>query len=321
MSKATDCETIRRVSDEHDELMHYTSAAGLAGILSSQSLWASHTSFMNDEQELKLFFDKRLPQIIHEEYSQVGKSVIPEDIEYVASTLAKIIGQSTLKINQTYLFSLCAPHSHSIRKNGLLSQWRGYGTDGGYAIIFDGRRIEELLKKEFDTYDYQYGAFSDVYYFDASHPNPIPPEIKQAEETLRQRISKFIAAPSQSVMEPSYNATTILSCLYKHSGFSEEREVRIIAIPTHSSVRADGGPGQKPKKTPKAFVRDGTLVPYVELLSSQECCPEHERLPMKRIIVGPHRDKMRRKEAVEIMLRELDISVEVEISEIPYIGR
>lgn len=197
MSRAVDSETIKDVSVEYPELMHYTNAAGLNGILSSQSIWATHASSLNDDEELKLFFNQRLPQIIHEVYeiySRSRQSAIPPKIETFASEFAKDLGRLALDFNQTYLFSLCAPALKSIRRNGLLSQWRGYGTDGGYAIIFDTRLFKKLIKKESDAYHYQYMVFADVYYFDESHPSPIPPEIRQAEDQVRQWISECIGA-------------------------------------------------------------------------------------------------------------------------------
>ncbi len=36
--------------EEHKELMHCTNASGLYGIISSKTLWASHTSLMNDTE-------------------------------------------------------------------------------------------------------------------------------------------------------------------------------------------------------------------------------------------------------------------------------
>jgi hypothetical protein len=40
-----------------------------------------------------------------------------------------------------------------VNQNGLLSQWRGYG-DGGFAIVFDTRGIEELLDIESRQFNY-----------------------------------------------------------------------------------------------------------------------------------------------------------------------
>ena len=60
------------VEEEYPELFHYTSAAGLTGILCTQSLWASHASFQNDPEEITLFFDRRLATIIEEELTAIA---------------------------------------------------------------------------------------------------------------------------------------------------------------------------------------------------------------------------------------------------------
>jgi hypothetical protein len=39
---------------EHPELHHYTTAQGLAGILASNTIWATHFSDLNDSSEVKL---------------------------------------------------------------------------------------------------------------------------------------------------------------------------------------------------------------------------------------------------------------------------
>jgi hypothetical protein len=44
------------VQDFYQELFHYTSAAGLVGIIESQRLRATHAGFLNDASEIKVFF-------------------------------------------------------------------------------------------------------------------------------------------------------------------------------------------------------------------------------------------------------------------------
>ena len=56
----------KTVEEQYPELLHYTTAAGLNGILRSGSLWASHASFLNDAEEITHFFDVRFHHIVYE---------------------------------------------------------------------------------------------------------------------------------------------------------------------------------------------------------------------------------------------------------------
>lgn len=67
-----------KISDTHEELFHYTTAAGLSGIIESKSLRATHASFMNDEEEIVGFYDCILPKILH-----------PVFLKYAEDALAK----------------------------------------------------------------------------------------------------------------------------------------------------------------------------------------------------------------------------------------
>ena len=66
-----------------------------------------------------------------------------------------------------------------------------------------------------------------------------------------------------------------------------------------------------------AFSRNGIVVPCIHLFEDQKL----ETLPIRRIIVGPHLDKVQRKEAVEILLQNHGFETEVSVSAIPFRGR
>ena len=53
-----------KLHENHEELMHYTNALGLQGIVTSKVLWASHASFLNDPEEVVGFFSRVFPQIL-----------------------------------------------------------------------------------------------------------------------------------------------------------------------------------------------------------------------------------------------------------------
>src|SRR5437660_12037085 len=78
---------------------------------------------------------------------------------------------------------------------------------------------------------------------------------------------------------------------FKHQGFREEQEARIIVIPMPQRVsdvaRAQKLPGsEKADKPIKSKTRDEVNIPYAALFER-----EGSRLPIKRIIVGPARNQ------------------------------
>lgn len=106
---------------------------------------------------------------------------------------------------------------------------------------------------------------------------------------------------------------SFVSCItrYKHQGFKEEKEVRIAAILLDSNFDET----TRMEKERKFRQRDGKLIPYIELFRN----PGQE-LPIKRIIVGPHKDKECRAEALRIMLRiKGRTDIKVTVSDIPFI--
>ncbi len=328
------------VSKAYNELFHYTTSAGLAGIISSDCLWATHAAFLNDAEEMTHFFDVRLHDIVLAEARAYAKELaqdpqIEQDMnaeggieklaQDQAAQLVSWLRSTTLSVNEPHIFSLSAVPNNRIRHSGLLSQWRGYGNDGGYAIVFDTKKLEHLLDLEAHSHHYQHVQWGDVYYYGIDPAaQPSSGDVAESEEVLRAGIAKLIR--SNTVEEPGefYQAISSLSCLYKHWGFQEEREVRVVVIPVIENVaRLAATDGEaRPRKTIKTFQRGGLSVPYLELFARQQTDKIKSRLPIKRVIVGPHRDRVLRKRAVEHLLVSNGYDgVLVVCSGIPYIGR
>jgi Protein of unknown function (DUF2971) len=327
------------VTDEYKELMHYTSAGGLAGIISSGCLWATDATFLNDAQEITHFFDARLSILVKSEMEKYVheltsipkiareieiagdiEKVVVDDVKNLVNTLRK----ATLSINQPYLFSLTGTHNQKIQANGLLSQWRGYGVDGGYSIVFNTTEFESLLKKEESLHHYQHVEWGDVFYYQKAESNqPAKDDVANLEEIVRSGLGVVIRGGTADEVDGFYRAITSLSCLYKHWGFEEEHEVRVIVIPVNKDIAklAFEAGERKPQKTIDSFIRGGMPIPYLKLFAAADTNHEKTRLPIKRVIIGPHRDSVIRKHAVERLLASNGYECEVVCSEIPYIGR
>ncbi len=107
---------------------------------------------------------------------------------------------------------------------------------------------------------------------------------------------------------------------YKHRGFREESEVRAIFSPmTHVDLKelAAANPKEyakiKHKQLKQVEYRDG-FVPYITLSRGG-----NGKLPIKRIIVGPHADKEARKARLGRYLEMKALEIETGVSDTPLI--
>ena len=327
----------RTIPEAHPELLHYTSVAGLLGILESHSLRATHSAFQNDSTEFSLFFKWRLAKLLESGIRaelaadpelrvlpQFAKT--PQEADAVvtgyAADMADAIRRTSSRLHEPYLTCFSAAANKRVADDGLLSQWRGYGKDGGYALVFDAKRLEELLVIEGASFWYEHAHWGDVHYHqDESDLTNAEPEILMAEDSLRDAIRRYIKSPVAAELESTFEPVAILSCLYKHWGFHEEREVRVVAILPGEELAREGRilGESRPVRQPKTFVRNGTPVPYLDLFSQAgECAVNH--LPILRVIVGPHPQSELRCQAVKLLLRTKGIDAGVSISQIPYVG-
>ena len=155
----------KKLHEEHEEVMHYTSASGLYGIVMSKTLWASHTSFLNDMEEVVGFFDRVLPEILRPKVEEYFKGVenlseltragclLGENVgTYFLKRIVDKCKEAEFRAQDHYVASFCTAGDSWISQHGLLSQWRGYGLDGGYAIVFDSAGLKSLLTEEATAY-------------------------------------------------------------------------------------------------------------------------------------------------------------------------
>jgi hypothetical protein len=322
------------ISDEYKKLYHYTTWDGLIGILKTQSLWATHYKFLNDYTELSLF-KKELVEYITPAVRKQFEALVKdrEDIkraidkhgriEYVVQHDAKSIVNAAYSATgeEIYIFSFCGEdESDYVNRNGLLSQWRGYGLGGGIALVFNTEKLEEILRLEAERYSYDSGFFADVIYSDDKAK--LKRELSDSLKEISAYVTEMLLNIRMNRMEPpdATNAfPSFIKCIsrYKHQAFKEENEVRIICLPTNVDeeylrVSKEKNVSPKPEKERKFRLKKGTLVPYIDLFDSADIT-----LPIERVIIGPHSDKELRAAFLRTMFRKSKI--EVTVSEIPYV--
>jgi hypothetical protein len=322
-----------KTSDIYKNLYHYTTWDGLLGILRSKKMWATHYKFLNDYTEITLFRDRLvnliLPHVkdVYDElikHSPHAKRKIDEEggLNQVVrhDTEAFVDAQYHATGNEIYIVSFCGEHTNPhINSNGLLSQWRGYGPGGGFAIVFDTQKLEEILSLEVQKYEYGMIHLSDVVY--SGDEKKLQEEFYESltviADDVRQVFNKLKAPDNELVLNGFQPFATCIS-RYKHHGYCEENEVRIVALPTVVNkeiieLAANDGVTFKPDKERKFREKSAGLVPYIEIFDSPDI-----DLPIKRIIVGPHKEKESRAATLRVMLR--NTGIEIHCSDIPFTG-
>lgn len=337
------------VAEEHPELFHYTDIKGLVGIIQSQSLWATHYAFKNDSEEVRFFLKKQLPRLLKEvaqeyltkriqndlnvlseiEFRGGKERIIDHFIEETLNAYKKILfshQSGNEPLAEPYIFSFCTIKNacEDVSRHGLLSQWRGYGRDGGgYAIVFDTARLSELLDKV--GRKWQNGG--DIFMGDVVYSFPDNSKFHLEFGKDLDVIQKFHFCKLNNNLDPNveakyFSALMRCACRYKHWGFEEENEVRIVVIPNGkqiSELAREGGVAVH--DIPLKHCSD-TAVSYIELFEEITTIPTMP-LPIKRIIVGPginSHEKDKKVLKVKKLIEQHGMQVGVFASEIPYIG-
>lgn len=323
---------MEKISETYPRLYHYTNEKGLHGILENQCIWATHYKFMNDYSEIILFREKLIeflyPSTLYFIEKLIPKYPNSKEIISAQGGLDVLVKRenkvfvdfcyNALKLNhEIYITSFCKENADEyIKKNGLLSQWRGYGGDGGFAIVFKQYKLEEMISLESKVFHYNIVFSDDVIYSDDEEK--CKSELSKSLDKIAVYQAEIFEQQLQRKNEPlkaedAYPSFVECITRYKHQGFKEEQEVRIVVIPTvldrsYQELAGDEYCKSKLEKERKFCDKNGRSRPYIELFRS---------LPIEKIIVGPHKDKDSRATALRIMLRNTDI--EVTVSEIPYI--
>ncbi len=131
-----------------ETVYHYTNKEGIYGILDSQSIWATHYKFLNDSDEIHhiLCILEPLLSELSKEPKKSKEYTIAKRVDGVVKEAFGIAGSTPWF--DIYIASFC-------KEKDLLSQWRGYGGDGGYAIGMNYEQLKEHSKKESAKYQWK----------------------------------------------------------------------------------------------------------------------------------------------------------------------
>jgi hypothetical protein len=259
--------------DTPELLYHYTDVAGLIGICTSGSLWATNLRFMNDARELdharrlmlKVLGDAR------EKAEQPGQHAV---IDAIDANLRSWEGYPEF-------------YSVSFSADGdLLGQWRGYGSSGGgYAIGFDpsglvcpptrypqpDRFLNRVIYDEIRQVEILGGVADAMLELFGDVPTT-GPEMTEARAKVFSALGEV--------------AGYVFS--FKDPAWADEKEWRAVyVVPSGEFDGVQFRPG------------GGVAVPFVSLAMGTD--PDG-RLPIRRIVQGPAVDPEMSAKSLELLL-------------------
>jgi hypothetical protein len=262
-------------------LYHYTSAAGLLGMLDKKALWCTQLNFSNDAVES--IYARGLIEGVMREYKglmpTVGSTYSPDP------NPAKDF--SSLNLPLVFTFSLSEAGDE-------LSQWRGYCPTGGYSIQFDSQQLSAMLKREGLSIGKCVYKLEDQKKFIRKHI--IGYETVEKYEEAREKFAMTHWA-TETLYEINERALKYAP-LIKHEAFEAEREWKIFQghFPTRGwgpvvhqrfLMRSSGLLAKMKFREGK-----GTLIPYLNIPITA-VAEEPVYFPEVVISPTPHRDLAR----------------------------
>ena len=234
-----------------DDLFHYTSGAGLLGIVSSGEIWGGNYSFMNDRSEFIYATDMFR--------GVIGDMAGKQRSRAARELLDLVLGSDEANDNDMYVVSFC-------EEPDLLSQWRGYGAQATrYCLRIDGSKIDD-------------------YMWERSPPLPVTYDASKQRETLRALIDSHLsvlatARRKRNVVHDGalsiYTSALLFLATFKDPSFHEEKEWRhVFLVP--ESRHADISEHLRFGNT------NGVVRPFLPLLRA----PSGGRLPLAEVIAG-----------------------------------
>jgi hypothetical protein len=253
-----------RPQPPHD-LWHYTTAPPLISMIESRALWATNAVFMNDQTEIS-HAAWLLQRLVGEPDGGAANDKRRATDDPADSVIREVLARLHNYI-EIYVVCFCAVPD-------LLSQWRAYGSAGGYAIGFDSSSLPALgpgpLTLARVTYD----------------PGEQQRQLQKLVISWRSLFAEVDVPPQpwEHVAAVLFAQTfALLAITFKSEAFAEEQEWRLFFVRTRLPQPLPDEPFAM-----HFTQRNGLIVPYVRLTPHPHSIGPLS-LPITSVTVGPSR--------------------------------
>jgi hypothetical protein len=231
-------------------LSHYTTSEAAEKILSSELIWATEYNSTNDPTEfLYAMHELTIESLKIVRFFDREKQFKLDDIELNSELLrGEIMKRLDLLSDQSDGYNSVYISSFSIDSvensdRGILSMWRAYARDG-YCINFHQRMISNLIFDEKHNFSYNLFEMRPVNYgidkFSSDFKNIARQQAYRIMVSLSREGYKFdLRSFANKICSENIflRDIAIFCATHKHPDWKDEREFRIIAMPSNLSKR------------------------------------------------------------------------------------
>jgi hypothetical protein len=150
-------------------LSHYTNRAGLEGITSTGTLWATNFLMLNDSAEYFHAWEQIQSEAFDYTLQRLPKDLLDSNAQKemaLAATLREMREELLASdgYGQLFLTSLASTSSADQEENGILTLWDRYTDLKGYCLQFERAAIERMIRLDASTHNYAWISLSKVEY-------------------------------------------------------------------------------------------------------------------------------------------------------------
>jgi hypothetical protein len=304
-------------------LFHYTSLQGFLGIIQSGCLWASHINFLNDSTEGSMFLDALETAMRND--STAPETITPLVIDNVRVAIEEFCWWKIPRFS----VSFCNHHKENEVKDGVLSQWRGYG-EGGVALVFDKAKLLaacQILTREtgwnHSLKPVRYVRSAEDVLKKLNHVNFNLFDVLKFSHDFTFRSEDNLHIENKD-FKPFVDALINIAPFMKHASFEEEQEYRLAIAPDYfernvrlaESLRT--GIWNRLDLNIKYRINSGKIVPYLESLKfrstdiySEHPVPQGLANSLIKVIIGPSKMSVHNYMAAKALLSGQNVDVTV----------
>jgi len=270
-------EQLRQLKGGEFNFAQYTSAEAAASVIRSEQVWLRNSQCMNDYSEIQHGLDCLTAAYGSDDPRNKLKSLLEKVFPGLPKKLEDLFnGWIPHFQNDTYITCL-SEHPTTENQYGRLSMWRAYGGNQSVAIVLN----TEVFTSETDI------LHADIYPVSYLSAEEFNEKFFSVSDRIEKHIDFIAELEEDAVLNIVFELFRNYAVSIKHPGFAEEREWRVVYMPTfrpseHVKIEMEtiNGLPQEVCKIPlKEFPKEGFNGASIPRL-------------INRIIIGPNDDQI-----------------------------